>query len=77
MLARRRVLGGMVGLARIIGFGLIVLAVLSLPPMRFLAGSLAGVVAILSSLALGVVGIVLLIGVQVFLRFFDQFLSRN
>jgi hypothetical protein len=56
---------------------LIVLAVLSLPPMRFLTGSLAGIVEILSSLALGLVGIVWLIGVQVFLRFFDQFLSRN
>lgn len=77
MLARRRVLGGMVGLTRTIGFALIMLAVLSLPSMRFLTGSLAGVVGILSSLALGVVGIVLLIGVQVFLRFFDQFLSRN
>lgn len=77
MLARRRVLGVTISLARMIGLMLLVLAILSLPAMRFLTGSLAGGLGLLCSLALGLVGIMWLIGVQAFLCFFDQFLSRN
>jgi len=55
----------------------VALAILSLPAMRSVTGNLAASLALVSSLALGFLGIVWLIGVQVFLRFFDQFLSRN
>lgn len=74
---KRRVMGSMILIARLIGLGLIVLGVLSLPQVRFLTGSMAGKIGIVAGLVLGVVGIVWLIAVQVFLRFFDQFLSRN
>lgn len=74
---RRRVLGIAVGAARIIGVVLIILAILSLPQLQFLTGHMAMGFQILSSLALGLVGIVWLVGVKLFLRFFDQFLSRN
>jgi hypothetical protein len=38
---------------------------------------IAASLGLLSSLALGLVGVVWLIGVELFLRFFDQYLSRN
>jgi len=59
------------------GLLFVALAILSLPAMRSVTGNLAASLALVSSLALGFLGIVWLIGVQVFLRFFDQFLSRN
>jgi hypothetical protein len=74
---RRRVVGVAVHTARIIGFLLIALAILSLPMMRAVTGHLAVSLTYISSLVLGIVGIVWLIGLGVFLRFFDQFLSRN
>jgi len=63
--------------ARILGCLLIVLAILGLPQMRFLTGSLEGGFRLLSSLALVFAGIAWLVAVELFLRFFDQFLSRN
>ena len=77
MLGKRRVLGMMVGLARVMGLVLIVLAILSLPQMRFLTAHLREGLGTLSSIALGVVGILWLVAVECFLRFFDQFMSRN
>ena len=77
MLGKRRVLGMMVGIARVVGLVLIVLAILSFPQMRFLTARISEGVGILSSLALGVVGILWLAAVECFLRFFDQFMSRN
>jgi len=74
---KRRVTGSMILIARLVGLGLIVLGVLSLPQTRFLTGSMAGKIGVVAALVLGLVGIVWLIAVQVFLRFFDQFLSRN
>lgn len=74
---KRRVIGGVILIARLIGLGLIVLSALSLVQMRFLAGNIAGKFGIVAALALGLGGIVWLIAVQIFLRFFDQFLSRN
>jgi hypothetical protein len=74
---KRRVIGGVILIARLIGLGLIVLSALSLAQMRFLAGNIAGKFGIVAALALGLGGIVWLIAVQIFLRFFDQFLSRN
>lgn len=77
MLGKRRVLGMMVGIARAVGLVLIVLAILSLPQMRFLTAHLRESLGTVSSLALGIVGILWLVAVECFIRFFDQFLSRN
>jgi len=74
---KRRVMGTLILIARLIGLGLIVLGVLSLPQTRFLIGNIAGKIGIVAALALGLVGLLWLIAVQVFLYFFDQFLSRN
>jgi hypothetical protein len=74
---RRSVVGVMVAVARVIGLTLIVLAVLSVPQMRFLTGRMAAGLGLLSSVALGLAGAVWLIAVECCLRFFDQFLSRN
>ncbi len=38
---------------------------------------LGGSVKLLSSLALGLLGIVWIVGLELFLRFFDKFLSHN
>jgi hypothetical protein len=62
---------------RAFGWILIGLAILSIPPMRFLTGRLAVSFGLLSSLALGLVGIAWLVGVKSFLHFFDRYLSRN
>jgi hypothetical protein len=77
MLGKRRVLGMMVGIARVMGLVLILLAILSLPEMRFLTAHLREGLGTLSSIALGIVGILWLVAVECFLRFFDQFMSRN
>ncbi len=77
MLGKRRVLGMMVGFARVGGLVLIALAILSLPQMHFLTARLREDVGMLSSLALAVAGILWLVAVECFLRFFDQFMSRN
>jgi len=77
MALRRRVIGNITVVARIVGWLLIVLAILGLPQMQFLTGRLAGTFRILSSLSLVVAGIAWLVAVQLFLRFFGQYLSRN
>ena len=45
--------------------------------MRFLTGNIAGKFEMAAPIVLGLVGIVWLIAVHLFLRFFDLFLSRN
>lgn len=74
---KRRAMGGWILIARLIGLGLIVLGILSLPQTRFVTGNISGKLGVVAALALGVVGVLWLIAVQVFLYFFDQFLSRN
>lgn len=73
---KRRVLGIIVVAARIVGCLLIALAILSIPQIRSLTGSFATSLGLLSSIALGLAGVACLVGVELFLRFFDQFLSR-
>jgi hypothetical protein len=63
--------------ARVFGWILIALAILGLPQMRFLIGRLAAGFGLLSSIALGLAGIAWLVAVNLFLRFFDRYLSRN
>ena len=64
-------------ISRAFGWILIALAILGMPQMQFLTGHLAGSFGLLSSLALGAAGIAWLIGVELFLLFFDRYLSRN
>jgi hypothetical protein len=45
--------------------------------MRFLIGRLAVSFGLISSIVLGLAGIAWLLGVNLFLRFFDRYLSRN
>ena len=75
--SKRMVLGPAILAARIFGCILIALAILGLPQMRFLTGPLASSIGLTVSVVLGLAGLVWLIGVQLFLRFFDTYLSRN
>jgi hypothetical protein len=77
MARKRGVIGTIIIVARILGCILIVLAILGLPQMRFLTGRLEGSFRLLSSLALVFAGIAWLVAVELFLRFLDQYLSRN
>jgi hypothetical protein len=77
MALKRGAIGFIVIVARILGWLLMVLAILGLPQMRFLTGSLEGAFRLLSSFALVFAGIVWLVAIELFLRFFDQYLSRN
>jgi len=74
---KRRAIGVVVSAARIVGLLLIILALVGLPPLRSWIGKMREPLTFVSSVTLGLIGIVWLIGVQLFLRFFDQFLSRN
>jgi len=77
MVLRRPVIGLLKIVLRVLGWLPIVLAVLGLPQMRFLTGSLEGSFRLVSSLALVIAGVVWLVAVELLLRFFDQFMSRN
>lgn len=77
MAGKRRVIGTIILVARILGWLLVGFAILGLPQLGFLTGSLAGIFRWLSSLALVLAGIAWLIVVELFIRFFDQYLSRN
>ncbi len=59
------------------GWIMIALAILGIPQMQFLIGRLAVSFGLLSSLVLGLAGIAWLVGVKLFLQFFDRYLSRN
>jgi hypothetical protein len=63
--------------ARALGWILIALAILGLPQMRFLIGRLAVSFGLVSSIALALAGVAWLVGVKLFLCFFDRYLSRN
>lgn len=73
---KRRVLGFLFTVARLCGVLVIILALLSFPQLRTFAGPFQGSVALLSSVVLLLAGIVWLIVIELFRRFFDQFLSR-
>ena len=75
--SHRRVLGAAIALARIIGCIAVLLAIASFPEVRVLSGRFAVDIGILSSVMLGLAGLAWLVFVQLFLRFFDQYLSRN
>ena len=75
--SKRVVFGVAVLATRTIGWILVAIAIVSLPQLRSLMGSLANSLGWVTSLALGLVGGLWLIGVEVFLHFFDSYLSRN
>jgi hypothetical protein len=77
VMAKRRVLGIGIAIARALGWLIIALGILSIPPVRDLIGPIAGSVSVLSSVALLLAGAVWLVAVEAFLRFFDEYLSRN
>lgn len=62
---------------RTFGWILIALAILGIPQMKFLIGRLVVSFGLLSSIMLGLAGIAWLVGVKLFLQFFDRYLSRN
>src|SRR5450755_1585878 len=74
---KRLLMGKIIIAARILGGILIALAILDLPQMEFLPAGLVETFRLISSIALVVAGIAWLVGVQLFIRFFDQYLSRN
>jgi hypothetical protein len=73
----RQVFGAILWATRAMGLFLIALAILGLPQLRYFTGSLATSFELIMSVALGLAGVAWLFGVQVFLHFFDQYLSRN
>jgi hypothetical protein len=73
----RLVFGVAIWVTRTFGWILIVIAVLGLPQLQSLTGRLAASFGLITSVALGLAGVAWLIAVQLFLRFFDRYLSRN
>ena len=74
---KRRVMGGVILAARMVGAMLAALGALSFVLMRFWGGGIANAFGMISALALVFAGVGSLVAVQVLLHFFDQFLSRN
>lgn len=64
-------------ITRAFGWILIAVAILGIPQMHFLIGRVAASFGLISSIALGLAGIAWLVGVKLFLLFFDRYLSRN
>ena len=64
-------------ITRAFGWILIAVAILGIPQMQFLIGRLAASFGLISSVILGLAGIAWLVGVKLFLFFFDHYLSRN
>lgn len=77
MALKRLLMGRIIIVARILGGVLIALAILDLPQMQFLPDGLEYTFRWISSAALMLAGIAWLVGIQLFIRFFDQYLSRN
>lgn len=59
------------------GVFLIALGILGLPQMTFFTGRVAALLGVLSSAALVLAGIAWIVGVGLFIQFFDSYLSRN
>jgi len=72
----RRAFRGIVWVCRTVGWILIALAILNALPFGVF-GQLGGSFKLLASLALGLLGLVWIVGLELFLRLFDRYLSRN
>ena len=77
MQRRRQILGGVLGVARGVGWVLIALAIVCLPPLRNYFGAWIHGFDFAMAIIIGLIGILWLIAIELFVRFFDQFLSRN
>ena len=77
MALKRRLMGNFIILARILAGTLIALAILDIPRMQSLPPVMAQAIRWMSSVALLAAGILAFVAVQLFVRFFDQYLSRN
>jgi len=77
MQRRRQILGAVLGVARGVGWVLIALAIICLPPLRNYFGSWSHGIEFAMAIIVGIIGILWLIAIKLFVRFFDQFLSRN
>ena len=73
----RIVFNTVLGVTRTFGLLVIALGILSVPRMSFLTGRLAADLGTLSSVALVLAGVAWLVGIELFLHFFDCYLSRN
>ena len=71
----RRALRGVVWAARAAGWILIALAILNALPLGVFGP--AGSLRFVSSFVLGLLGLAWVVGLELFLRFFDRYLSRN
>jgi hypothetical protein len=71
-----RALRMIVWFSRGIGWIVIALALLNIPQIGALT-RLAGGFRLLSSVALGLLGIAWVVGLELFLRFWDRYLARN
>jgi hypothetical protein len=69
---QHRALRRFIWVGRVTGWSLIALAVVNLLQIQLVRGF-----GLLSSLALGVLGIAWVVGLELFLHFFDRYLSRN
>ena len=74
---RRLVFSTALWVTRAFGWLLIALAILGIPQMQVLTGRQAVHFGLISSLLLGLAGIAWLVGVKLFLLFFDRYLSSN
>ena len=74
---KRQVFGIALRVSRTMGLILIAIAILGLPQMQSVTGRLASSIELIMSVTLLLAGLIWLIGVQVFLHFFDRYLSRN
>jgi len=71
-----RALRRIVWAARAVGWVLVALAIANALSFEF-SGALGGGFKLLVSLVLGLMGIAWTVGLELFLRFFDRYLSRN
>jgi hypothetical protein len=61
--------------SRSIGWILVAIAIVS--SLQIVVAGLSGSLRLISSVALGLLGVAWIVGLELFLRFFDKFLSRN
>ena len=77
MPTKRPVIGAIIRTARIFGWILIALAIVTIPQIRALTGRFEAALGIMGSVALGLVGIIWLGAVELVVHFFDEFMSNN
>jgi hypothetical protein len=74
---QQRIFHPAVWVGRAIGWALLVIAVFGVAEARLLLPAIIGNFRLLPSVALGVVAVVWIAGLELFLHFFDRYLSGN